>query len=176
MNKEVIKKFKKIFIILTFIFIVYVIFSMYYLSQFFKRNPIVPTVETYPFVIKAYYNQYGDKISFFPTKIDNINDFYCIFEDNFDGYNIHHLKFLADKKYIEDTIEKNKKDVYKKFKLSEIGDYYNFIDNNFNIKDKNSAIVYILKNKNNDKDYTSGIIITKLNEIIFFYANYNLKK
>ena len=37
--------------------------------------------------------------------------------------------------------------------------------------------VYILKNENNDNNYTSGFIVSKkYKEIIFFYGNYNLKK
>jgi len=73
---------------------------------------------------------------------------------------------------------KNKNNIHKKIELNKVNKYYKLLDNNFNIKNKNknNAYVYILKNKNNDNDYTSGIITTTDNEIIFFYANFDLKQ
>ena len=56
-----------------------------------------------------------------------------------------------------------------------IDDYYKLIDDSFDIEDKSNTVVYILKDKNFDRDYTSGIITSKSNEILFFYINFNLE-
>ena len=161
---------------LVFICITFSVFIGYTTKGFFERNPDTPTKNEYPFVIKKYIDRYGNKIGFFPDTIpDNANDYYCLFEDNFDGYNIHHLRFKTDKKYIENTINKNKDKIYQKIEYDKIDDYYKLIDDSFDIEDKSNTVVYILKDKNFDRDYTSGIITSKSNEILFFYINFNLE-
>ena len=117
------------------------------------------------------------RIKHFPKVIPHgAKDYYFLIERDLRGYNIHYLKFKTDKKYIEDTLDKNKNDIYKKIKFKDISDYYRFINNYFDVKDIDNAFVYILKNENNDKNYTSGIVTSQIGEIVFFYANFNLKQ
>ena len=177
MNKNVKKIITYTICFLLIIIVAICIFIGIELRDFFKQKPIVPTTNEYPSVITKYINKYNNKISFCPSSIPNkINDYYCEFEDSFDGYNIYYLKFKTDEKYIKNTINKNKNDIYKKIKLNDVNKYYKFIDNYFNINNRNNSFVYILKNKENDDNYTSGIITSKSNEIVFFYANFNLKQ
>jgi CRISPR/Cas system CSM-associated protein Csm4 (group 5 of RAMP superfamily) len=177
MNKNIKKIITYTICLLLIIIVAICLFICVELKDFFKQNPIVPTINEYSSAVNVYINRYGDKIKFFPSNIpDKVDNYYCEFEDSFDGYNIYYLKFKTDEKYIKNTINENKNDIYKKIEFNQVNSYYKFIDNYFDIKDRNNAFVYILKNKNNDNNYTSGIITSKSNEIVFFYANFDIKQ
>ena len=164
-----------------FVIILFIIFILYEFIGFiffiFAQNMIAikPSKNRYSKYISTM-TEKSYRIKHFPLSIPkNATNYYFIIDRGGQGYWIHYLKFKTDKKYIDDTIIQNQNNVYKKIKFNEVNNYYKFLDDNFNLKNKNETHIYIMKNVNNDNDYTSGIIVTKTNEIIFFYANFNLK-
>lgn len=122
-----------------------------------------------------------------PEDAENYN-FYLGYNPR--GFNVHYLSFNIDEEYIDSVLKNNKKNVAIKINYSDIEKYYHHLDIVMSVEDKILKIskeefkqlqkeytVYILKNENNDNNYTSGFIVSKkYKEIIFFYGNYNLKK
>lgn len=115
------------------------------------------------------------RIEHFPNKIPTgATDYLFHFESSFQGYDIQYCKFKADKKYIEDILNQNKENIAVELEKRNVDDYYNYIPYN-KIKDTAGLKIYILKNKNNDNNYTAGVITSESGEILFFSANFNLK-
>lgn len=143
-------------------------------SELFKTR--TPTIEEYYEVM----SNAADKpyqIKHFPIKIpEKAYNYYCERENDPRGFNIHYVKFNIDDKYLNEIIKQNNKNINEKINMADINQYYRYIDLRLKLEDEEKYDAYILKNENNDDTYTSGFIISKeKHEIIFFYANYNLK-
>ena len=144
---------------------------------------------------------YADEIDFLTKKRYQVKHFPKIIPEdaknynfylgyNPRGFNVHYLSFNVDEEYIESVLKNNKNNVATKINYSDIEKYYHHLDIVKSVEDKKPKItkeefkqlqqeyiVYILKNENNDNNYTSGFIVSKkYKEIIFFYATYYLKK
>ncbi len=129
-------------------------------------------------------SSYKHRIKHFPKNIpqEAYNYDFCI-ETAFDGFNISTLKFNVDNtEYFKKIIKQNKNKIYKSINLGKSIDYYRDIESHinslYNYPGTDQYKLYVLNfepNKDNDKHYTSGFIISeKKKEIIFFYANYCL--
>ena len=144
-----------------------------------SQSAIKPSKILYSRYLKKMAPDYPYMVKHFPADIPkNAKDYYFLIgESDFHGDQISYLRFVADKNYIQSTIEKNKNNIYEKLKFKTAGENYRYINNEFGVKeeDKNNAWVYILKNENNDTHYTSGFITTENNQIIFFFSNFPLK-
>ena len=116
------------------------------------------------------------RIKHFPADIPkNATNYYFLIGDcDLHGDQGSYLKFNTNKEYINSVIEKNKNNIRKKIKFKKIGGYFCFMDEGFGLseEDKNDAWVYVLKTVGDDTNYTSCIITTPSNQIIFFYSNF----
>ena len=176
-NKKSLKIWSILISIILFLVLIFYDFIGFVLFIFIQE---IASIEPTKYRYSNYFSKMTEKtyrIKHFPTRIPkNAKNYYFLIERGGQGYWIHYLKFKTDESYIKETLNKNNDNIYKKIEFSQVNSYYKFIDNYFDIKDRNNAFVYILKNKNNDYNYTSGIITSKLNEIVFFYANFNIKQ
>ena len=114
-----------------------------------------------------------------PSLPTNIKNYSFKIDHEPRGWCIDTLSFTTDKAYIKKLLNSQKDKIIKKINFSEIEKHYNHLHHNLEIENnvKNTYTVYILKNENNDEEYTSGFVISEeLQQVIFFYANYNLKK
>ena len=138
-----------------------------------------PPKEEYPYTIPILPFK-KHRFQHFPSTLpDNSTNYFFEIEKDTHGYNFHHLSINTDKKYINNLLKKYKGKIADKINFAEIDNFYRDISREFDIydKDEKTFIVYILKNENSDEDYTSGFVISEeLQQVIFFYANYNLKK
>ena len=156
------------------------IFHLFILISIILNNlttPQTPNIQKYTISLENITeNQYS--ISHFPNKIPNeAENYYFFIDQNFQGYNIHYLKFNINDKYLKNVLKENKDNICRKLEYKDITKYYKHINNlvDYNNKDKNSYTAYFLKNQNKDPDYISGFLISyKTKEIIYFYANWNL--
>lgn len=173
--KKIFSVIFSIFSILTMLFFEFVGVFMLILFGANLKN-IIPRKPFYPmYVQKMSENDY--RIKHFPKKLPkNASKYYFEIEQDFFGYDIDYLKFKTDENYINKTIEENKDDIFETIEMDDINNSYKFIDSHFKIKDKENYTVYILKNENDDSRYTSGILTSKNNDILFFYSNYSLRK
>ncbi|MBQ3641982.1 hypothetical protein II906_08685 [bacterium] len=170
-----------------FLFVIFNIFAILLMILFecifimhdafyYNLTDVTPKQWRYPATIKLMTNE-KYRISHFPKKIpSDAQNYYFKIERDFHGYNIHYLKFILNKEYIDFVISSNKDNIYKEINYSDINDYYRFLEHSFDIKEKSSCKVYIMKNQNNDTSYTSGIIGCENGQIVYFYANFNLKQ
>jgi len=122
---------------------------------------------------------YPESIAHFPRYVpEEYKNAYCFIGDDFHGYNIHFLKFDADKIVVDDVIKYNKEQIDKKYKFDGIEKYYKYIEEEslFGIENKKDYFVYIMKNPYKEKNYVSGIIAPKENgKLVFFFANWNIE-
>ncbi len=163
-----------------------VLFYLYCFSAFIFGGMItsVPLTETPP--VSEYSTKVKEltkkeyRIKHFPLNIPEKAQNYYFYVDGggLHGYCINYLKFNTDDKYLDNVIKQNKDKMYKQLPLIKISEHYKDFDliGDIPITNKNKYTAYILKNENNDSFYTSGFLISKeRNEIIYFYANYNLE-
>ncbi len=116
-----------------------------------------------------------ERAKHFPHRIPkDAKDYYFLREWSFSGYNVHYLKFSTNENYINKIINDNKDKIVHKLNSNNVDDYYKFVPYRA-LSDSANCTIYILKNENNDNDYTPGIITSKSNEILFFYSNFDLK-
>lgn len=116
------------------------------------------------------------RIKHFPNEIPKeAKDYYFHLEKSFRGYDIQYLKFRINESYIDKIIDENKDKIAHKLNRNNIDNYYKYVPYR-NMNDDIHCTIYILKNENNDDNYTSGIITSKTGEILFFYSNFNLGK
>jgi len=151
-------------------------FIMICLDSVFDEKPITPKVQDYSSAIFGLTDKLY-RIEHFPGKIPvNARNYYFHIGTNFDGYNISYLKFDINSSYIDNLLADYKDKIYKKIEYSQIDKEYRYLNSTFDIYDKENYQVFILKNEENDDDYTSGFVISKQKDrIIFFYANYDLR-
>ena len=135
--------------------------------------------EEYPYIIKLLPFK-KHRFQHFPNTLpNNTRNYFFKTESDPHGYNIHHLAIKTDKKYINNLLKKYENKIVDKINFAEISNYYRYIHMEIDKYTENPKLynVYILKNENNDNDYTSGFVISEEEQkVVFFYANYNLKK
>ena len=140
-----------------------------------KTNP--PLKEYQTTLERLVYPEYYYRIAHFPKKIPvGAKRYYFYIDKSFDGYSIHYLSFYIDDEFLNRTIQENSDNIYRKIKYSEISNYYRLLGYLFDVNDKRTYDVYILKNQEDDTRYTSGFVVSTVeHHIIYFYGNYNLK-
>ena len=143
--------------------------DLYCESTDYKKNKEV--------IQKISKNESYGSFSHFPLEIPNgAKNYHILYSTDMHGEGVHYLRFSTDKKYIENILNTNKDKIIEKIPYSKIDNYYKVLGSFFDIPNnvKHNYTVYLLKQKQSDKRYTSGIIASD-NEIVFFYANYNIK-
>lgn len=176
------KTWLKIFTILIniclVIFLGFDYLSLWAVTDLFDTEPETPNPNNCYERLKERVH-YPKGISHFPQNVpDEYKNAHCVIENDFHGYNIHFLKFDADKTVVNDVIKHNKENIDKKYEFKGIERYYQYLEGNssFGINNEEDYFVYIMKNPYEEKEYVSGIIAPKENgTLIFFYANWNIK-
>ena len=158
-----------------FIVITYIIL-IFFLEPDSSLNPQYPTIQEYPQAI-AKLSDKTYRTKHFPKDISpNMKNYLFITDADPRGWNIDYLSICADKEYISNLLKTQEHNILKKINFSEISMYYRYLEVSFDINTPDTYTAYILKNENNDDNYTSGMVISEeKNNIIFFYANFNLK-
>jgi len=189
--KYVMYKFKKKWVVIVsnifgtifvFFYVLYIILGTMALG-FASGISDINLFDTKTPAIEEYYDVMSNttdkpyQIKHFPVKIpEKAYNYYCERENDPRGFNIHYVKFNIDDKYLNEIIKQNQKNINEKINMADINQYYRYIDLRLKLEDEEKYDAYILKNENSDDTYTSGFVISKeKHEIIFFYANYNLK-
>lgn len=176
------KTWLKIFAIIVNIFLVIFLSSVYLslkaaMELFNSKEETPKPSECYERLKER--TEYPEAISHFPRYVPlEYKDAYCFIENDFHGYNIHFLKFYADKIVADDVIKYNKERIDKKYEFEGVEKYYKYLEGNasFGIENKKDYFVYIMKNPYKEKPYVSGIIAPKENgTLIFFFANWNIQ-
>jgi hypothetical protein len=143
--------------------------DLYYESTDNKKNKEV--------IQKISKNESYGSFSHFPLEIPNgAKNYHILYSADIHGEGVYYLRFSTDKKYIENVLNTNKDKIIKKIPYSKIDNYYKVLDSIFNIPNnaKHNYTVYLLKQKQLDKGHASGIMASD-DEIVFFYANYNIE-
>ncbi len=163
-------------IILLFILLIYMCAGFQKCTNINSDPPINPYNKSRYKAMLSKMPSAKERAKHFPHGIPKDAANYYFFRDrSFFEDKEHYLKFSANENYINKIINDNKDKIVHKFNLNNISDYYKFVPYD-GLNDSANCTIYILKNENNDNDYTSGIITSKSNEILFFYSNFDLKK
>lgn len=168
--------------IITSLLIIFSLFHLLFVEMFFfalksdflfpfSMGPKLPKISEYSREIESLKKKHGFyKMRHFPDKIpDDASNYYFQIENAFDGNNTDYVKFDSNEKYINDVLNKYKKDcviyaINENLYKSGIKIYINELGPNDNI--------CILHKKQNNEVYTSGFATKKPNTIIFFYTNF----
>ena len=180
-NRKIVHGILNILSVANTIFFYFFTTSLTFICLFFmglaeSMDPKYPTIQEYPQAI----SKLSDKTyrtKHFPKDISpNMKNYFFITNTDPRGWNIDYLSIYADKEYISNLLKTKEHNILKKINFSEISMYYRYLEVSFDINTPDTYTAYILKNGNNDDNYTSGMVISEeKNNIIFFYANFNLK-
>ena len=155
-------------------------FSFLCVGLMASTNPEYPPIEDYQKKVIELSTPETYRTKHFPQSLPtNIQNYSFKIDHEPRGWCIDTLSITTDKEYIKKLLKSQKSNITKKINLSELENHYKHLHHNLDIENnfKNTYTVYILKNENNDEEYTSGFVISEeLQQVIFFYSNYNLKK
>ena len=160
-----------VWFVLAMLFLFFIGFGMVVAMLFWNTTPKEPKIENYQSELCKIKSQYKiPAFDHFPEILpNNIDDYYFVIENSFDGYDTHYLKFKADSGYINNELKQ--KCISRPITREQV-DKENLLSY-YTLKFGEGSQYCLLHKRIPGEQYTTGIATNNEHNVIYyFYANF----